>query len=126
MSTLHEAGINPTRKIMGYILSILPSLGVFFSGMMKFFPNPSILDILEQLGVAEYAVVIGVVEVVCVILYWIPRTSNIGFFLFCAYVGGILVAELILGQVPVPAVAIGVMVFVGTLLRKPSLAGWEG
>jgi hypothetical protein len=123
MSSLHEPGISQSRKVIGYALSIIPSLMVFTSGLLKFTPNPSILEILEKLGVAEQAVFIGLVEVFCVILYWIPKTSNIGFFLFCSYAGGIIVGELILGDLPIPGLAIGAMVYVGTLLRKPTLSG---
>lgn len=126
MSTLHEAGISRPRKIAGYLLSALPSLAVLASGLFKFMDQVEILDPLERLGVAEHAALIGAIEVGCVLLYWIPKTSNIGFFLFCSYIGGIIVGELILGEVPLPGLAIGTMVYVGTLLRKPSLAGWEG
>ncbi|MFT5990930.1 MAG: hypothetical protein ACI9K9_002394 [Neolewinella sp.] len=52
-----------------------------------------------------------------------PKTCNIGFFLFCSYCGGIIVGELILGDVPLPGLATGAMVYIGTLLRKPSLLG---
>lgn len=123
MSTLHEPGISKIRRIVGYLLSILASLAVFGSGVTKFFPNNEIHLLLEQLGMAEHAVVIGLIEMGVVVLYWIPRISNIGFFLFCSYAGGIVVGELILGDVPLPGLAIGGMVYVGTLLRKPSLLG---
>lgn len=123
MFILHEPGIGKTRRITGYLLSILPSLMVFGSGFAKFFQDARILEVLEKLGVVEHAVLIGVVEIVCVILYWIPKTSNIGFFLFCSYVGGIFVGELIIGEPPLPAIAIGSMIYTGTILRKPSLSG---
>ena len=88
---------------------------------MKFFPNAEIHALLEQLGVAEHAVAIGLIEIFVVVLYWIPKTMNIGFFLFCSYAGGIVVGELIHGDVPLPGLVTGAMVYVGTLLRKPSL-----
>ena len=64
---------------------------------------------------------IGLIEIFVVVLYWIPKTMNIGFFLFCSYAGGIVVGELIHGDVPLPGLVTGAMVYVGTLLRKPSL-----
>ena len=82
-----------------------------------------ILENLERLGVAEHAVLIGLVEILCVVLYWIPRTSNIGFFLFCSYAGGIIVGELILGDIPIPGIVTAIMIYTGTMLRKPSLSG---
>ena len=125
MFTLHETSISKPQRIIGYLLSLVPSLIVFLSGVVKFTPNAPILDMLERLGVAEHAVLIGVVEILCVILYWIPRTSNFGFFLFCTYSGGIIVGEMIVGDLPIPGIAIAVMIYTGTLLRKPSLSGWS-
>ena len=123
MSHLHEAGIGKTRKVIGYLLSILPSLAIFGSGVAKFTPNEKVLEPLERLGVEEHAVLIGLVEILVVLIYWIPKVSNIGFFLFCSYAGGIIVGELILGEVPVPGLATAIMIYTGTLLRKPSLSG---
>ena len=124
MSTLHEADISKPRRLLGYALSLLPSLAVLGSGFMKFFPDTDIHLLLGQLGMAEHAILIGLIEIFCVLLYWIPKTSNIGFFVFCSYIGGIIVGELILGDIPLPGLAIGGMIYVGTLLRKPSLLGW--
>jgi hypothetical protein len=123
MSELHEAGISKSQRIAGYILSLLPSLAVLGSGFIKFFPNTEIHLLLEQLGMADHAVLIGLIEIGCVLLYWIPRTSNVGFFLFCSYIGGIIVGELVIGDFPAPGLTIGAMIYVGTLLRKPSLLG---
>ena len=125
MATLHESGIGKTRKITGYLLSALPSIMVLLSGIVKFIQNTALLDPLEKLGVESHAVLIGMVEVLCVILYWIPKTSNLGFFLFCSYAGGIIVGELILGEFPVPGLFTAVMIYLGTMLRKPSLSGLE-
>lgn len=120
----HENGISKPRRIIGYLLSYLPALGVLGSGFTKFFPDNEIHVLLEKLGMAEHAVLIGLIEIGVVLLYLIPKTSNIGFFLFCSYIGAILVGELVIGDVPIPAITIGVMIYVGTLLRKPSLLGW--
>jgi hypothetical protein len=123
MSKLHEPGINRPQRLIGYLLSLLPSLAVLGSGFAKFLPNTEIHALLERLNMAEHAILIGLIEIGCVLLYWIPKTSNIGFFLFCSYSGGIIVGELILGDVPLPGLTIGGMIYVGTMLRKPSLVG---
>lgn len=123
MSSLHEPGIGKSQRMIGYVLSILASLGVLVSGLLKFTPNAWAVEPLEKLGLLEYAVLIGVMEVLVVVLYWLPKTSNIGFFLFCSYVGGILVGELLMGEVPLPGITIGLLVYLGTLLRKPTLSG---
>jgi len=125
MPELHETGLSRPRLALGYALSILPSIAVLVSGVFKFIGRIEVLDPLERLGLADLAPIVGAVEVACVVLYWIPRTANLGFFLFCSYVGGIIVGELVLGEPPLPGLAIGTMVYLGTLLRKPSLLGWR-
>ena len=123
MSTLHDPGISKAQRTSGYLLSVLASFMVFVSGLLKFTQNTWAMEPLEKLGLSEHAILVGVIEILCALLYWIPKTSNIGFFLLCSYVGGIIVGELLMGEVPIPGLAIGVMIYLGTLLRKPSLAG---
>jgi hypothetical protein len=123
MSTLHEPGIHKAQRTIGYLLSILASFAVLASGLLKFTQNAWAMEPLEKLGLSEHAMLVGAIEALCALLYWIPKTSNIGFFLLCSYAGGIIVGELLMGEAPVPGVAIGAMIYLGTLLRKPSLSG---
>ncbi len=123
MSSFHEPGIPKAQKILGYLLSVLVSFMVLVSGLLKFVQNTWAMEPLEKLGLSEHVLPVAVIEVLCIVLYWIPKTSNMGFFLLCSYVGGIIVAELLMGEVPAPGLTIGFMVYLGTLLRKPSLAG---
>ena len=126
MVGLHEGGIGDWQLRTGYLLSALATVGVLVSGVSKLFPATEIHDLLRELGLEEHAVAIGIVEIALVILYWLPRTGNLGFFLFCVYVGAILMAEILLGDLPIPALGIGALLFTGTLLRKPSLLGGRG
>jgi len=121
MSKLHENGISKTQRVTGYVLSILASIGVLGSGFIKFFPNEEINQVLGRLGLEEHSIAIGLVEVLVVVIYWIPKTVNVGFFIFCSYLGGIIAAEIMLGDIPIPGLVLGAMVYVGTFLRKPSL-----
>lgn len=125
MFSAHEPHISRVQKIAGYSLSILASLAVLVSGLLKFVQNPWSMEPLNKLGLSEHGIAVAIIEVLCVVLYWFPRSSNIGFFLLCSYVGGIMVAEILMGEAPVPGLVIACMVYVGTLLRKPSLAGWS-
>lgn len=126
MPALHHADISRIQKFSAYTLSIIASLMVLSSAIFKFTGEPNIYNILETLGVAEHAVAIGLAEILIVALYWIPRSSNLGFFLFCSYIGAITVAEIIMGDFPLPGLTIGLMIYLGTLLRKPDLSGWKG
>lgn len=125
MPPAHEPHISKAQKIVGYSLSILASSMVLVSGLLKLIQDPWAMEPLEKLGLSEHSTAVAIIEVLCVVFYWFPRSSNIGFFLLCSYVGGIIVGEILMGEAPVPGLLIGLMVYVGTLLRKPSLAAWS-
>ncbi|MGH1433138.1 MAG: DoxX family protein [Lewinella sp.] len=125
MSRLHNPAIGKTRKIAGYILSVLPSLLIAFAGISKLAGLEEMVKNMENIGLGELTQFIGFLEIACLILYWIPKTSNIGFFLLCSYTGGIIVAELIGGGVPVPGIAVATLFYIGTMLRKPELSGLD-
>ena len=124
MANLHESEISKTRKIVGYILTILPSLMIVFSGVSKVMGSEQmVLNMSRIPNFGEMLTFIGVLEIIIVILYWIPKTSNIGFFLFCSFTGGIIVGELVAGDMPIPGIMVSIFLYVGTMLRKPSLSG---
>ena len=116
-----KEGVGKWERRTGYALSALASLGVLASGVAKLFPGTEIHALLRELELDEHAVAIGLTEIGIVLVYWLPRTGNLGFFMFCAYVGAILMAEVLLGAFPLPALAIGALLFAGTILRKPYL-----
>ena len=66
---------------------------------------------------------LGAVLLASIILYIIPKTTNIGFFLLCSYLGGVIVAEFAKGDPPTLGIGLAVLLYVGTMLRKPELSG---
>ena len=124
MSRLHELEISKVRKVSGYLMSIIPSLMIAMSGVMKLVGSEEMKSNMNAIpNFGELLVFVGVLELVCLIFYWIPKTSNLGFFLLCSYVGGIIVAEMVAGGPPVPGIPVAILLYVGTFLRKPSLLG---
>jgi hypothetical protein len=93
------------------------------SGLAKIAGVEQMVQNMTKIQLGELTLFIGFLEIMCVILYWIPKTSNIGFFLLCSYAGGIIVGELVGGSVPVPGIGISILLYVGTMLRKPYLSG---
>ena len=56
-------------------------------------------DTMAQLGwPAGYAVIIGVIELTCVVLYLIPRTSLLGAVLMMALLGGAMATQIRVGN----------------------------
>ncbi|BDD06776.1 DoxX family protein [Aureibacter tunicatorum] len=121
---LHESQISKARKISGYVLSILPSLMIVFSGSNKILGIEWMVEAMKRIPhIGEMTLFIGMLEIACVIIYWIPRVSNIGFFLLCSYTGGIIVAEIVANYSPLPGIMLAIFLYTGTMLRKPSLSG---
>jgi hypothetical protein len=112
----------PTSKAMfwtGWILSILPSLLLLFSGIMKLTKAEDVMKTFDQLGYPEQLVlVLGIVEVGCTLVYLIPRTAVLGAILVTGYLGGAIAthARVLERQFVVPLV-LGVLVWGGLYLR---------
>ena len=127
MSRLHERGLPKIRLIAGYILSILATILIAFSGILKLLKDDFLVQAMREINLEGSMVWIGIIELGCVILYWIPATFKFGFYLLCCYVGGIISAELIAAsgsELPIPGVPIAAFLFVGTFLRNRSLSGF--
>lgn len=83
-------------KIAGWVLSGL--IAVFMLGA-SVAPKLLQMDVaLEPMAVvgwpAKYLVLIGVIELACVVLFLIPRTALLGAVLFTGLLGGALAANL--------------------------------
>ncbi|WEJ34469.1 DoxX family protein [Devosia sp. SD17-2] len=83
-------------KIAGWVLSGL--IGLFLaiaSATPKFMGMDAALDSMEVVGwPTKYLLLIAVIEVVCVVLYLIPRTALFGAVLTTALLGAALAANL--------------------------------
>ena len=122
MAQLHESQISKTNKIIGYVLTILPTLLIISAGIGKIFGIEATLENMSKVPNFEDLIVfIGVLELVIMALYWFPKTKRLGFFLLCSFCGGIIVAEMVSGQIPVMGIVISVMFYIGTFVRMPSL-----
>ncbi|NJN37230.1 MAG: DoxX family protein [Nitrospiraceae bacterium] len=62
---------------------------------------------------------LGVLELVCVILYIIPRTAVLGAILLTGYLGGAILTHLRVGDPFIGPVVFGVFIWGGLFLRDP-------
>ena len=115
--------ISKLRFYAGWAMSVFICLGIVASGMAKLMQAPILVEALTKINLQDHIVTIGVIEISCVILYLIPKTSNIGFFLMCSYLGGIIAAEWAMGATPTLGIIFAIIFYVGTMLRKPELSG---
>lgn len=130
MAKFHEDHIGKAQKITGYVLSILFSINIFMAGILKVIHEASIVERMNNIpNWGDKLAFIGILELVLLVCYWIPKTQKLGFYLLCAFVGGIIVAEVAAGthveQGAPPAPLVGIitatLLYAGTFLRKPSL-----
>lgn len=114
-------------KIAGWILSAL--IGLFLaiaSALPKFMGIEAATDAMMVVGwPVKYLVLIGVIEVGCVILFLIPRTALLGAVLTTGLLGGALAANL---RVDNPlfshtlfSIYLGVAVWVALWLREDKM-----
>lgn len=111
-----------TNKISAIILVILPSVLLIISAFAKFVGAKIIVDNLTKAGVIPYfpLPLLGLLEISCVILYLIPKTWRIGFFLLCGYLGGAGAIEISQHLAPTAFILL-VIVWIGAYLRNPEL-----
>ncbi len=92
------------------------------SAVFKISHNAGFLEMWGKLGFAEGLLTpIGIVEALCVLIYAIPRTSFVGAILTTAYLGGAVVTDLRVGETFAPPIILGILVWVGLVLRDEKL-----
>ena len=111
-----------TRKIIGWIFSGL--LAVVFAGsaFMKLSQNPEATARAANIGFSpETNFMIGVVEIVSLTLFLIPRTGVIGGMFLVAYLGGAIATIL---QHPLPVampIIVQIVLWFTMFIRFPAL-----
>jgi len=105
----------------GRILTALVILA-FASGVMKVMQHPMVVEGFARIGIPKWAMApIGIVELACMVLYVIPRTTVLGTFLLTGYLGGAVLANIIGGSDFIHALVVGLIVWAGAWFRVPEL-----
>jgi hypothetical protein len=89
---------------------------------MKLMHPPSLDEGFKHLGWPVTAALgLGVVELLSVVCYLIPRTAVLGAVLLTGYLGGAIATHARLGEPFVAPIILGVVVWAGLWLRDPRL-----
>src|ERR1700754_1305212 len=84
-----------TARYTGYALTTLFTLFMLMDAGMKFTHAAAVIEANNQLGFPlELVPAIGVLALVLLALYLIPRTSVLGAVLFTGYLGGAIALHL--------------------------------
>ena len=111
-----------TNKTVVWILTGLISLAFLGSAIGKFTANAEALKMAENFGIdASTYFMIGVVELICLLLFIIPRTGILGTLLLSAYMGGAIATHLEHGESIVAPCIIQTILFLVAFYRFPEL-----
>jgi DoxX-like family len=112
----------------GYVMSGLVILFLLFDGGIKLVPLEIVTETSAQLGLptdAAFARTLGILTLIGVVLYAIPRTSALGAILLTGYLGGAIATHLRVGSPLFSHVLfgfyLGVLVWAGLYLRDERL-----
>jgi hypothetical protein len=106
-------------------ISALAVLFLLFSGVIKVLNLAPAVEATVQLGYPESLVlVIGLLELACLAVYVIPRTSMLGAILLTGYLGGAVATHVLAGSdlfSLVFPILIGALIWGGLFLRDDRL-----
>ncbi|HET7904147.1 MAG TPA: DoxX family protein [Candidatus Eisenbacteria bacterium] len=114
----------PNKKLaaIGIACSILPSLLFLFSAVLKFKGGPDVEQGFAHLGLPLAMMLpLGILEVSCLAIYWVPRAAVLGAVLLTGYLGGAILAHWRVGDPVFTHVVMGGLVWLGIYLREPRL-----
>lgn len=119
-----DATVPVSKKMIwaGRIMSTLPVLMLLMSGVMKFVMHfakpPEMVEQFSKFGYSESVLLpLGVVELVCTLLYIIPRTSVLGAILLTGYLGGATATHVRVADSFIAPIILGVLIWGGLFLR---------
>ncbi len=117
----------PSRAALwiGRVLSGLTILFLLFDAIGKFAKPVQVTDAFTRLGIPiAQSTTIGVIALLCTILYAIPRTAVLGAVLITGFLGGAVAIQMRAGSPTFEAifpVIFGIIAWLGVYLRYRSL-----
>lgn len=111
-----------TKKIIDWSLTGIVGFIFIGSAMSKFFGGDVAIQMAQDIGLnATNYKIIGLIELVSVILFLIPRTGVLGTLLLAAYMGGAIAVHLTHGQSVIAPAFIEVIIWIVAAVRFPEL-----
>jgi DoxX-like family len=113
-------------KRVGWAISALMILFMVFDGGAKIAMEPHVIAATTAIGYPTSTIrALGIISIVCTILYAIPRTSILGAILLTAYLGGAVASKVRIEDPLFSSILFGVyfgiLVWVGVYLRNQRL-----
>jgi len=118
-----DRGVSKAALWVGWIISAIPIAMMGVLGTVFLLTKRAMV----QEGMTKYgypasaAIPILIVEILCAILYAIPRTAVLGAILLTGYLGGAVATHVRAGEPWFFPIIFGVLVWLGLVLRDPRL-----
>ncbi|HWZ75824.1 MAG TPA: DoxX family protein [Candidatus Sulfotelmatobacter sp.] len=115
--------VSKTTLWISRVMSALPVLLVLLSSVMKLMKMAAVVEGFARAGLSERLIIpVGVIELVCVIVYVIPQTAVLGAILMTGLLGGATITTLRIGDPTYPMpVILGMLAWGGLFLRDTRL-----
>jgi len=120
--------VSKSARVLGRILSGLVIVFLLLDGAIKLVPWPVVTETMDKMGYGSsesLARSLGVITVVCTVLYSIPPTSILGAILLTGYLGGAIASHVRIGSPlfshTLFGLYLGLMVWGGLWLRDRNL-----
>jgi len=117
---------NKKRPWAGYLVTAIPILFLLMDAVGKFVKPDAVVSGTVELGYQESVILpLGIILLISVILYAVPKTSVLGAILLTGYLGGAVATHVRIGN-PLAThilfpVYIGIFVWLGLYLRDPRI-----
>ena len=131
MTTITETATAPASRaarLLGRVLSGLVIVFLLFDGAIKLVPWPIVTETMDKMGYGSsenFARSLGIITIVCTVLYSVPPTSILGAILLTGYLGGAIASHLRIGSPlfthTLFGLYLGLMVWGGLWLRDGKL-----
>ncbi|AUC94799.1 MULTISPECIES: DoxX family protein [Bradyrhizobium] len=128
MPTIVDTEVSKSARITGRVISGVVVLFLLFDGAIKLVPLPVVTETLDRMGWGAsdtLARSLGIITIVCTLLYSVPPTSILGAILLTGYLGGAIASHV---RIDSPLFShtlfglyLGLMVWGGLYLRDGNL-----
>ena len=102
MTDIAEAmPVSRPARVTGRILSGLVILFLLFDGAIKLVPWPVVTETMDKMGYGSSETLarsLGIITIVCTLLYSVPPTSILGAILLTGYLGGAMASHVRIGS----------------------------
>ena len=120
-----QTSVSKKSLWVGRIVSGLPALFLLVDGAMKLVKPAVVVDATTKLGYSEDVIIpIGIILIVCTILYLIPTTAVLGAILLTGYLGGAVATHVQAAEGAFPVVfpiIFGALLWLGLYLNDTRL-----